>query len=49
MSAELCNTEMKKELESMLNTVTPDQWNEVDFTSIRKAIYNLFKEMGWMI
>ncbi len=42
------NVEMKKELASMLNNVTPDQWETADFAPIEKAIYNLFKVMGWM-
>lgn len=42
------NSEMKKELASRLTNLTPDQWDDSDFAPIEKAIYNLFRMMGWM-
>lgn len=49
IATESSNGAMKAELADELTYRFPNQWDDVDFAPIGKAIYNLFKVMGWMI
>ena len=48
IATESSNSTLKAELAVKLTNDFPNQWQETDFAPIEKAIYNLFKVMGWM-